>query len=140
MIPKYPGAIVIAVPPLEHLAFIHEGPDGTTRAWDITRGNAIAADGRPTETFSLTDHGVTLDFIKQNYVEIDLTYALITDLTRPLLVIPLGEEILILDGWHRLARAAIEGMKTLPMRLLTEEEADSIQWLELPAGHGIEWK
>ena len=140
MIPKHPGAIVIALPPMEHLAFIHEGPDGTTRAWDITRGNAVGADGRPLKKFSLADHGVTLDFIRQNYVEIDLDYARTTDLSRPLLVIPLGEEILILDGWHRLARAVMEGIEELPICMLTQAEADSIQWLELPAGHGIDWK
>ena len=140
MIPKHPGAIVIAVPPMEHLAFVHESPDGSLRAFDITRGNALVADGRKTEIFSLADHGVTMAFIYQNYEEINLEYAITTDLSRPLLFLPLHNARLLADGWHRLARAVMEGIEELPMYMLSQEEADSIQWLELPAGHGVEWK
>lgn len=81
---------------------------------------------------------MTLEWIQQNYEGIDLDYARTTDLARPLLLIPFGEsEILLIDGWHRLARAVLEGVEELPMYLLTEEEAKAIQWLELPSGRGI---
>ena len=133
-----PNVLVIALPPMDHITFSHEAPDGTLRAWDVTRGNAIAADGRPTLPFRLADYDITLEWIQQNYQEIDLEYARTTDMTRPFLVIPFGrDECLIVDGWHRLTRAVMESVEELPMYLLTREEARSIQWLELPPGHGI---
>jgi hypothetical protein len=114
------------------MTFSHEADDGTLRAWDVTRGNEIAK-RHTLETFRPADFHMTPEWIRQNYEELDWDYARTADLTRPLLVIPFGEqEILLIDGWHRLARAVLEGIEELPMILLTREEADSIQWLHLP--------
>lgn len=128
------NALVIVLPPLNHMTFSHEAPDGTLRAWDVTQGNEIAK-AHSIMTFRPTDFEMTLEWIVQNYESLDWEYAKTTDLTKPILVIPFGEcEILLIDGWHRLARAVLEKVEELPMVLLTQDEADSIQWLELPVG------
>ena len=118
---------------MAHESFSHEAKDGTLRAWDVTEGNAIVRDGRPTEIFSLIEHEVTREKIDAIYNNLDWEYAKTTDTTKPLLVAPFQGEILLLDGWHRLSRAVIEGIDELPMYLLTEEEAERIQWLCLPS-------
>lgn len=131
------NALVIVLPALDHITFSHEAPDGTLRAWDVTQGNEIART-HPIMTFRPTDFQMTLEWIQQNYETLDWEYAKTTDLTKPLLIIPFGEqEILIIDGWHRLARAVLEGIEELPMVLLTQEEADSVQWLHLPPEYAL---
>ena len=118
---------------MAHESFSHEAKDGTLRAWDVTIGNAIVMDGRPTEIFSLTEHDVTREKIDGIYNNLDWEYAKSTDITEPLLFAPFQGEILQLDGWHRVGRAVLEGIPELPMYLLTEEEAERIQWLCLPS-------
>lgn len=136
-----PLAIFMEWPPLDHLTYVHEAEDGTLRAWDVTEGNKLAQDGRKPMVFSLAEHAVTLEKIRSLYEGLDEEYARTADLSRPLLAILFaGEELLILDGWHRLARAVLEGIEELPLLLLNEAEADAIQWLELPSGHGLPWK
>jgi hypothetical protein len=126
------NALVVVLPPLNHITFSYESDDGSLRAWDVTRGNEIARN-HPLQTFRPAQFDMTPEWINQNYKELDWEYAKTTDLSNPLLVIPFSdEEILLIDGWHRLARAVMEGVEELPMVLLTQEEADSIQWLHLP--------
>jgi hypothetical protein len=131
---------VIVVPPLNHVSYTHEAADGSLRAWDVTRGNQIAADGRAPLLFGLAEHGVTPNLVCQLYPGLDTEHAMTTDLTRPLLVIPFSGECVIIDGWHRLYRAAVEGVADVLIFLLTQAEADAIQWLHLPPGHGINWR
>lgn len=131
---------VIVFPPLHHQTYTHEATDGTLRAWDVTRGNEIAADGREPLLFSLEEQGVTVEKIAALYPDIDQAYAMTTDLSRPLLFIPFFGEVLLIDGFHRLWRAARTGIPVLPIYLLSEEEATSIQWLQLPPGHGLNWR
>ena len=126
--------------PLLHETFTHETPDGTLRAWDVTEGNRIARQGHHILIFSLKDRNITPETVLSLYEGIDLKRAETADLTRPLLFVPLGEEGLLIDGNHRLYRAAELGVEELPMRQLTQEEADAIQWLHLPPGHGIDWR
>ncbi len=133
-----PGVLCIVLPPLDHLTFVHEAPDGSLRAWDVTEGCQIAQDGRLPIRFYLADHAVTLDWIEYHYPNIDWDYARTANLSHPLLAIPLAQDImLIIDGWHRLALAVLEGWEELPILLLTQEEADAIQWLELPPGQAL---
>ena len=100
---------VILCPPLHHVTFTHEAPDGTLRAWDVTRAQQIVQDGRQSLLFSLPDHGVTIDKIRELYSEVDEAYAMTTDLARPLIFIPFFGESLLIDGWHRLYKAASSG-------------------------------
>lgn len=128
---------IIFAPPLHHVTYTHEATDGTLRAWDVTRGGQIVADGRDPLRFSLPGHGVTVEKVRELYRGLDEAYAMTTDLTRPLLMIPFFGECLLVDGWHRLFKAAVLGVEDVLIYLLTQEEADTIQWLELPPGHGL---
>lgn len=131
---------VIVLPPLSHQTYTHEAIDGTLRAWDVTRGLEIAADGRETLLFFLATHGVTPEKVEALYEGINEEYAMTTDLSRPLLFIPFCGQMLLIDGHHRLWKAARLGISAVPIYLLTEEEANSIRWLELPPGHSLPWR
>jgi hypothetical protein len=56
-----------------------------------------------------------------------------TNLFKPLLYIPSFGAILVIDGWHRIWKAAKLGVPELTAWTLTQTEADSINWLEVPA-------
>lgn len=128
------GGQEFVVLPLHHVTFEHTAPDGTLRVWDVTEGNRIAAKGHALLDFPLGYHGMTEDKVRELYRGIDEEYAMATDLSKPLLLIPLGEECLIIDGWHRLFHAARLGLSGLPAYFLEPEEADAILLLEQPPG------
>lgn len=131
---------IFLAPPLHHVAYTHEAADGTLRAWDVTRGQQMAVDTHQPMLFGLAEHGITPEKVRQLYEGLDETYALTTDLARPLLMIPFSDEYLLIDGWHRLFKAAMLGVPDVLIYVLTQEEADAIQWLELPPGHGLDWR
>ena len=132
--------LTVALPNLGHLTFVQEDLTGRIRAWDVTLAGQVVADGRQPQAFSLTAHAVTEEFIREHYEGINLEYARTCDLSKPILAVPQGETITIIDGWHRLARAVLEEVPELPMHLLTQEEADAVLWLDLPPGSGVIWK
>jgi DNA repair protein RadC len=113
-------------------SYRHVAQDGTVRVWDVTVGNAIARSGHELMRFPLAWHGVTPEKVLELYDGIEVEHAMGTDLTKPLLFIPFFGESLLVDGWHRLYKAACHGVAELPMYLLTQEEADIVEWLELP--------
>lgn len=41
-------------------------------------------------------------------------------LNRPLIVIQKSDLVIIIDGWHRLKKAEIEGVKTLPVYIISD--------------------
>jgi hypothetical protein len=130
---------VVLVPSLEAQCFTHVADDGTFRAWNATLGNEIAADGKhELLSFHLADFDVTVEQVKALYPTIDPKRAETADLKQPILAIPFFEQFLIIDGWHRLYRAAVENVPALPMYFLTAAEADAIKMAELPPGHGID--
>jgi hypothetical protein len=49
------------------------------------------------------------------------------DLKHPLILVPGERGRMLIDGWHRVARAGSEGLKTLPAVLLDESEAAAIR-------------
>jgi DNA repair protein RadC len=121
------------LPPFRHQTYEHTDGHGTIRAWDVTAGLRIAADGRPTVPFNLRELDLTIERIETLYQGIDSNYAMSTNLSRPLLYIPFFGAILVIDGWHRMWKAANLGIPELSVWRLNKEEADSIKWLELSA-------
>lgn len=119
------------MPPPDHLAFCHEAPDGTLRAWDVSQALELVSDGREPMHFSLKDRNITPGVVRTLYDGIDEEYAMTTDLRRPLLFIPFSGECLLIDGWHRMFHAAVLGLDDVLMYLLTEREAEVIQWVEV---------
>ncbi len=133
------GGHLVELPPLWHRSYQHVAEDGTLRVWDVTEGLRIASDGRAPITFSLYEHQVSAAAIEAMYDGLDRSYAMGTDLTEPLLLIPFLGGLLVIDGNHRLWKAAELGVEELPAYLLTQEEAEQICILELPPGHPLNW-
>jgi hypothetical protein len=114
-------------------SYEHTDEHGTTRAWNVTQGIKIASDGRKPIPLNLKRLGLTTGKIETLYEGIDKEYAMTTALSEPLLVVPFFDAILIIDGWHRMWKAAHLKISELPALHLTVEEAKAIQWLECPA-------
>ena len=119
--------------------FSTEDLQGTQYHWNVTQGRAIAEKRGVVHTVSLSQMGVTIERIREQYDGMNEFYALTTDLTKPLLFVPLKGEDQLVDGWNRLFHAAFLGVDELPALILTQEEADRCLMCTLPPEHGIDW-
>src|ERR1700685_1537666 len=138
MRPGLPDEVVrIPVDPTEQV-FSYEDGDGTQYFWRVSAGYAFAHARNEIESLSLSQCGMTLEQLLRQYTGLDLAYALTTDLTAPLLLVPLRDEFVLIDGSHRAAKALLLGIDTLPAYFLTQEEADAILLLTLPPGAGLD--
>lgn len=107
--------------------------DGHTFVWNVTRAwTTIQEKPRNPDYFRPADQGVTIAHLRQRYPDLDWDYAQTVDLTRPLLFVPYAGRAQMIDGWHRLARAVLDGVPQLPAYLLTQEEADDCLALHQP--------
>ncbi|MGC4044856.1 MAG: hypothetical protein QM758_13770 [Armatimonas sp.] len=101
--------------------------EGTEWHWNASQGMRIAlASGKGPMAFYPSDCGLDEAQVRSQYPELDETYALTTDLSKPVLFVPFtnGTSILI-DGWHRLFNAIRRGVPYLLSYELTPEERDS---------------
>lgn len=106
-----------------------QGPWNTYRLgpwrFDLEEARRIVDDGRPTSPVAV-DRGVPFGI---RYYEEHLPHV---DMTDPVLVaFPRFEDgsvpgPMIIDGWHRIARAHQEGIETLEAYSLTPDETDQI--------------
>jgi hypothetical protein len=117
----------------EKFEYQHEGH---TYVWNVSKAwRLIEKTPREPAYFRPAEQGVTVAHIWERYPSLDWTYAKTTDLSRPLLFVPFAGAAQMVDGWHRIARAVLEGVEELPAYLLTEEEANSCLLLHLsPSG------
>ncbi|MET7397357.1 hypothetical protein ABZS66_28115 [Dactylosporangium sp. NPDC005572] len=91
-------------------------------AWDVTAGNAIAAE-YPVRRVDVTVLAGIVQLIGVNRAR-----AGAADLSRPLLIAPIsGAGLFVIDGWHRITRALAEHVTHLPARLLTEADEARIR-------------
>lgn len=107
--------------------------------YNVSEGMRLAQQRGSLGVFLPLEAGVTVEQIRLAYVDMDESYALTTDLTRPLLFLTLHGKTQLADGWHRLFRAVVTGVECLPCYVLTEKETESILWLTLPPGQGLDW-
>jgi len=104
--------------------------DGKTYAWDATEGVRIANDGRDYFAVYPAEAGITKETLKVLAPDLDLARALALPaaaLLTPVLFVPHRGRHVLIDGWHRVAKAVHQGFPCLPAYLLTEEEAASIR-------------
>lgn len=109
----------------------HDEEDGQIYFWNATAGRKLAErSNREIVTIYLAEVGMTKERILSLCPCLDVKYAM----SRPTLVFftPLlfvehnGKHVLI-DGWHRIYKAACMGTPCLPAYILTQAEADSIR-------------
>ncbi len=87
--------------------------------WDVTKAQQIAAN-LPVHRFNAQPWFGWLGLIR-----VDDDHVRTADLDQPLLVVKireLGGSALIIDGWHRLARAKLDGVAELPVIVLDEDQ------------------
>jgi hypothetical protein len=86
--------------------------------WDVTAAQAMA------ETMPVRRLDPRLWFPLLSAVTVDEEYVRRADLSRPLILVKVRElqGSLIIDGWHRLARARAEGVGDLPFVRLDEDQ------------------
>jgi hypothetical protein len=134
-----PDGAVIKIQNLTDQVYSMEDEEGWQHHWSVSEGRRIAEARGDLFTVSLSELGVTVERIRRQYDGMDEAYALTTDLTEPLLFVPFGEKCQLIDGWHRIMKAALLGVDVMLAYVLTQEEADSILVCKLPPGKGVDW-
>jgi nitrogen fixation protein len=87
--------------------------------WNVTRAREVAKN-LPVHRFNAQPWFGWLGLIR-----VDEDHARTADLNQPLIVVKireLGGSPLIIDGWHRLAKAKREGVTELPVIVLDEDQ------------------
>ena len=102
--------------------------------WNASKGyRLIELAPRPTMEFYPSDCGINMADLRNRYPDLDEEYAQRVDLSRPILFIPFHDGTSVLaDGWHRLARAVMEGIPCLPCYQLTLQEAEQVLVIKIP--------
>ena len=134
-----PGRREIVVGALQDQVYSYEDETGRQFHWSVTSALAFAQARNEVFTISLSEMGVTLPLVRAQYQGLDERHALTCDLSQPLLFVPIGEKVRLLDGWHRVAKALMIGVDVLPACFLTQEEADACLLLTTEPGKGIDW-
>lgn len=109
----------------------HDSEDGLTYFWNATEGHRLAA-ARQAEVLPLylAEVGMTPKRILELYPELDRRKALGLPgvaLLSPILFVPHRGKHVLIDGWHRVYRAAVQGFPCLPAYVLTEAEGQAIR-------------
>ena len=92
--------------------------------WNVTRAQGIARD-LPTGKLSVGDWSKHLAVIS-----LDDDHVESVDLRRPLILVRIADAgglVLLIDGWHRLARAVRDGVAELPFHLLDEDQEYTVR-------------
>ena len=114
-------------------------PSGEQWHWSIVAATAFAHARNEIRSISLADMDMTLGLLLRLYPDINVEYALTTDVSQPLLFVPLEEKVRLIDGSHRVCKALLTGIDILPAYFLTQEEADQSLVARLPRFAGVEW-
>jgi len=116
-----------------------EDNDGTQYHWSVAEASQRALLRGQYWTVSLSEIGLTCDSIRARYQGLDEAHALTRDLSKPLLFVPFKDSHQLIDGWHRLFKAAKTGVDVLPALVLSQEDADASLIVRLAPGHGLDW-
>ena len=131
--------LVVHIESLSDQVYSMEDDDGWQWLWNATKAERLGRENNRAFVFSLHDAGITPDTILAQYPDMDEVYALNTDITKPLTFVPFRGKDQLVDGWHRLYKAALMGMDDMLAYFLTQEEADACLIVKLPPGQGLDW-
>ncbi|GAA4100938.1 ParB N-terminal domain-containing protein [Actinomadura miaoliensis] len=103
--------------------------------WDVTKAQQIAAT-LPVHRFDPQPWFGWLNAVALNEEHISTV-----DLDRPIIAVRLREaegNAMIIDGWHRIARAQREGVTALPIVVLSEDQEYQVRIFggDKPGKHG----
>lgn len=104
---------------------------GKTCVWNATEGRRLA-EARKAQfvPVRLADFGMTPQRVLQICPDLDMKRALSLPgvaLLSPILFVPHNGKHVLIDGHHRLYKAAVQGFPVLPAILLTEDEERAIR-------------
>jgi hypothetical protein len=108
--------------------------------WNVTEGMRLAEARGDLQAVSLRELGVTVEMLRRQYYGLNEAYAMTTNIAKPLLFVPYRGKVQLVDGWHRILRAALTGIDILPAYILTPEETEQILVCYLPPGKGFPLK
>ncbi len=119
---------------LSDQVFTFTDATGTEWHWNASLGYQLIEQApRPPMEFYPSDSGIDMAHLRQRYPSLNEEYAKTVDLSRPILFLPFHDGTSVLcDGWHRLARAVMEGIPCLPCYELTPEEAEQVLVIKIP--------
>ena len=111
---------------------------GTQWHWNASLGYRLIEQApREPMAFYPAGSGIDMAHLRQRYPTLDEEYAKTADLLRPILFVPFHDGTSVLaDGWHRMARALMEGIPFLLCYELTPEEAEQVLLLKIPPRKG----
>jgi len=116
-----------------------EDDDGAQYHWSVAEASRRAMQRGQFWTVSLSEIGLTCNSIRARYQGLNEAHALTRDLNQPLLFVPFNGSHQLIDGWHRLFKAAATGVDVLPALVLTQEDADASLIVRLAPGQGLDW-
>lgn len=135
------GAEIFLGSLLDQVYSMEDAADGWQYHWSVAEALRRAERQAQLWTVSLAEIGITCEFIRAQYDGLDEAHAMSesTDLLRPLLFVPFKGTHQLIDGWHRLFKAATLGVDVLPAYVLSQEDADASLIIALPPGKGLDW-
>ena len=116
-----------------------EDDDGTQYHWSVAEASRRALQRGQYWTVCLSEIGLSCQSIRARYQGLDEAHAMTRDLGQPLLFVPFKDSHQLIDGWHRLFKAAATGVDVLPALVLTPEDADASLIVRLAPGQGLDW-
>lgn len=91
--------------------------------WNVTAARKLVADRQPTRC------DIASWVAELSLATINEAHWPLVDLTQPLIVVPMPgtDEHRLIDGWHRVRRASVEGITALPVYILSRDEEYKIR-------------
>ena len=134
-----PDGVEVFIGSLFDQVYSMEDSDGWQYHWSVSEATNRAHLRGELVTISLSEMGLTCAIIRNQYQGLDEKHALTKDLRVPLLFVPFGDSHQLIDGWHRLFKAAATGVDVLPACCLSQKDADASLIVKLPPGQGLDW-
>jgi hypothetical protein len=130
---------VLTIQNLTDQVYSMEADDGWQFHWSVSQARQWAEAHGELVIVSLSQMGATPERIRETYDGLDEEYAMTTDLLEPLIFVPFRGKDQLIDGHHRLYKAAVLGVDDLFAYVLPQEVADACLVCTFPPGQGVDW-